>query len=93
MIVYKFELFVLFFPGACPATFNSLDCLGSFLLNTLGFCSICERYFKVSKAVASRLAALLLPCSQSCCSNTVLFCSLSFFQTPEAEYWSISAQI
>lgn len=76
MIVYKFELFVLFFPGAYPATCNSLDCLVSFLLNTLGFCSICERYFKVSKAVASRLAALLLPCSRR--DVPILFCSVPY---------------
>lgn len=37
MIVYNFELFVLFFLGAYPATWNSLNGQVSFLLNTFGF--------------------------------------------------------
>lgn len=36
MIVHNFELFLLFFPGAYPATCNSLDCL-FFLFNPFSF--------------------------------------------------------
>lgn len=72
MIVYNFDVFVLFFPGAYPASWNSVDCSVSFLLNAFGLVLSANVILRYKKQLLLTEALLLFNEAMTRCHFVLL---------------------